>query len=142
MPWGAHRFNCYVQNALLAKNHGDTLDPLQRAVLVTRVALMELVRAREDAQDYVVVLDSEAHRRQCPLRFEAGASPAAKVLQTLRWDPLRLGFVHSTVEQWLDTEEHLLSSLATTRMIEPVAPLPSLRQPPPDCATMLHLETI
>jgi hypothetical protein len=111
LEWGVSKFNCYVQNAMLARAHGDPLVPLQVTCTVCRSALLEEVKAREDAQDLIVMLGSDAHRRMVPLRFDQGASKAAKELVVFWWCPDRLVFIRSSVEQWLNSEEHLLSAL-------------------------------
>jgi hypothetical protein len=46
-----------------------------------------------------------------PLRFDQGASKAAKELVVFWWCPDRLVFVKSSIEQWLNSEEDLLSAL-------------------------------
>jgi hypothetical protein len=59
----------------------------------------------------IVCIGSDAHRRATPQRFEAGASAAAKALKVSWWDPEDLAFRSTTVEGWLNSDEHLQSTL-------------------------------
>ena len=51
--WGVQRFTSYVEDAKYKKHKGEKLSSLEDRCLVSRATLMEVVKLREDAGDYV-----------------------------------------------------------------------------------------
>ena len=69
------------------------------------------VRHREEVSDDVIYLESAAHQKQCPGNFEEDATTYAKRLPLVRWSQKQQTIICTTVEQWLDGDEHERSSL-------------------------------
>jgi hypothetical protein len=109
--WGVQKFTSYVEDAKYKKHKGLKLTNLEDRCLVSRATLMEVVKLREDAGDYVFYIGTDKQTRACPKPFTEGATDYAKTLPLVIWDPREKNFQVFTLQQWLDDEEHLLSTL-------------------------------
>ena len=72
---------------------------------------MEVVKLREDAGEYVYYLGTDKHAKNCPKSWAEGATDYAKALPLILWDPRGQTFEVFTLEEWLEGDEHLLSTL-------------------------------
>ena len=79
--------------------------------MTCKTTLMEVVKLRQDADDLVFHIGSAKHGRACPKVLEDGATAYAKSLTVFIWIPDDKQFKVVTLGQWLNTEEHLLSTL-------------------------------
>ena len=111
IDWGTQQFTYFVQNASLALKRKQTLNELQFVCYHCKASLMEVIKLREDAGDMVFTLDSPAATTACPLSYADGATAAAKKLKLIHWDHETKNFKTLTLDRWLTSEEHLLSSL-------------------------------
>jgi hypothetical protein len=109
--WGTDKFTEYVQNAALAKQRKIKLCELAFVCLTCKAPLMEVVKLREDANDMVFAIDSPSQMMACPAPWDDGAADYAKNLLLIHWDPDQGTLRSLKLQTWLDTEEHLLSSL-------------------------------
>ena len=109
--WGVQKFTSFVEDAKYKLHMKQQLTNLEDRCLVSRATLMEVVKLREDAGDYVFYTDSEKHLRACPKAFADGATDYAKKLPLVLWEPREQTFRVFTLEQWLNGEEHLLTTL-------------------------------
>ena len=69
------------------------------------------MKLREDAGEYVYYLGTEKHAKNCPKSWAEGATDYAKALPLILWDPRGQTFEVFTLEEWLEGDEHLLSTL-------------------------------
>ncbi len=109
--WGVQKFTSFVEDAKYKKHKGQKLSTLEDRCLVSKATLMEVVKLREDAGDYVFYMGTEKQSRACPLSFAEGSTDAAKQLDLVLWEPAIKNFRVLSVQEWLDTEEHLISAL-------------------------------
>lgn len=70
-----------------------------------------MVKLREDSDDMVFQLNSEKQVAACPARYDEGVTNAAKMLKLVRWEPDAGKFTTITLDTYLNTERHFLSSL-------------------------------
>ena len=111
LDWGTERFTAFVQNAIHAKHRKAALSELQVVCMLCKAPMLEVIKLRQDADDMVFHLQSAKHIAACPLDYDDGATYAAKWLKLAHWDPDAKKFHIMTLEAWLNSEEHLLSSL-------------------------------
>jgi len=111
IDWGTDKFTAFTQNALLAQKRKKPLTDVQFVALNCKGPMLEIVKLRQDADDMVFQMGAPKQVEACPLSFEAGATAYAKSLSIVHWDPEAKRFQLHTVESYLDSEEHLLSSI-------------------------------
>ena len=111
MGWGTDKFTAFVENAKLKVKRTEPLSDLEATCLTCKATLLENVKLRQDADDIVFHINTEKQRAACPKDLVEGATDYAKRLEIVLWQPERQNFNRMSLEQWLDTEEHLLSSL-------------------------------
>jgi hypothetical protein len=111
LDWGTQQFTYFVQNASLALKRKQPLNELQFVCYHCKASLMEVIKLREDASDMVFMLDAPTTIAACPLSYKDGATPAAKGMTLVHWDHETETFTELTLDRWLSSEEHLLSSL-------------------------------
>ena len=102
--WGVDKLTAFIENAKLKKARDQTISGLEGACLVCKAALMEVVKLRQDASEFVFYLNSERQMRDCPMRFNDGATDYAKNLKIYVWNPSDKQFKIMTLRDWLDSE--------------------------------------
>jgi hypothetical protein len=113
IEWGTERFVNYAENARLKKARKEQITDREMVCLTSRAALLDMVRLRQDADEWIYTLGSERQRRACPLPFEQAATREAKECLVWRWDPQRDGgdWITETLEQYVNGVGAFVSSL-------------------------------
>lgn len=109
--WGVDRLTAFIENAKLKKTRDQKIEGLEGVCLVSKASLMEVVKLRQDAGEFVFYLGTERQRRDCPKTFDDGATDYAKNLKVCVWSPSDKQFNIMTLRDWLDSEEHLMTAL-------------------------------
>ena len=111
--WGVAKLTAYIEDARIKKSRDEKLETLEHTCLVSQRALLEAVAMRAEAAEFVFTLGSQHQQRACPKVFDEGATAAAKEMSVFVWNPDAAPptFRQLTCKEWLDTEEHLLSTL-------------------------------
>ena len=109
--WGVERITAFIENAKLKKTRDQTLTSLEGVCVVSKASLMEVVKLRQDAGEFVFYLGADRQRRDCPKTFAEGATEQAKNLKVYVWCPAGRRFNTMTLQDWLDSEEHLMTAL-------------------------------
>lgn len=109
--WGTDKFIAFVENAKLRSKRGELLTKLEETCLICKASLLECVKLRQDADDIVFHIGMDKQLAACPKDLDDGATEYAKGMKVVVWLPMEARFASISLQQWLDTEEHLLSSL-------------------------------
>jgi len=109
--WGTQKFVSFAENCRLKRSRKEALEPLEHVALVCRSALLDMIKLREDSDEWVVEFGTERHRRACPLSWDDAVVDEAKRKVVFRWEPAEGDFHRETLQQYLDGSGHLLSSL-------------------------------
>ena len=108
--WGVDKLTAFIENTKLKKARDQTISGLEGVCLVCKASLMEEVKLRQDASEFVFYLHSERQSRDCPMRFDDGATDYAKNLKIYVWSPSDKQFEIMTLRDWLE-EGHLDTAL-------------------------------
>ena len=109
--WGVDRLTAFVENAKIKRSRDKALSGLEYVCLISKASLMEVVKLRQDAGEFVFYLGGDRQRRDCPKTFADGATEYAKNLKVYVWNPSSKQFDTMTLQAWLESDEHLLTAL-------------------------------
>eukprot|EP00969_Alexandrium_andersonii_P325738 14392425-Alexandrium_andersonii.AAC.1 len=109
--WGVKRFEQFKGDIQIKEKNKVPLTQFEKDCSAVFNMLTAWVRHREEVSDDVIYLHSAVHQKQCPGSFDDDATMYAKQLQLVRWSQKQQTVVCTTVQQWLDGEEHERSSL-------------------------------
>ena len=62
----------------------------------------------------VLHINTQKQIAECPVPFAEAATPEAKNLKVFTWNPAMSRFDQSTVTEWLDGSQHLMTTLLLT----------------------------
>jgi hypothetical protein len=62
IEWGTEKFINYTENVRLKRARKEEITDKQMVCLTSRAAGLELVRLRQDADEWVITLGSDRHR--------------------------------------------------------------------------------
>ena len=108
--WSTDKFTSLAENSRLKQARGQEVTPLEFVALKCKADLGAAVGMRNDASEFVFYMGSDKQRRDCPQRFEEGATPYARTLQTYTWNIGTQQFDVHPLEYWLDNN-YLTTSL-------------------------------
>lgn len=100
--WSTDKFTSLAENSRLKQARGQEVSPLEFVALKCKADLGAAVGMRNDASEFVFYMGADKQRRDCPQRFEEGATPYAKNLQTYTWNIGTQQFDVHPLEYWLD----------------------------------------
>ena len=109
--WGTERLVAFVENAKLKLKRKQPVTEMEETCMSGRAPMLEAVKLREDADDWVYHLDTPKQQAACPMPLGEAATTFAHNLKCYRWEPTQKGFIKETLREWLDGPAHLLTTL-------------------------------